>query len=389
MTPGAATSARSRRRALPRSALLLLAMLGASCREPPPPPPEPDPIPEPRPVGVNEVGALAISGAGVWVGTTDGVVLLLPDSGRWTLLGGGPRVSGIAVAPDGTAWSSHRAPAADSPAPGEGGVRALRPDGSVQAYFSKDGLPSDDVLAIAWHDGVAAATSGGLALMGSGGGFTPWSPPQRRRVVLADPQSPGLRTVTEFTPRGERVLSLAADASSLWLGTTHGLLAVQGATLRRVVLPSCRADSQAADGVVALAAARGMVVAAVAREPAGGEEEPSGVVEILGDGASARCRAPGTDVPAALTTSLATDGRTTWMATREGVLRMEGEDVRLLETGLDLPSAPPMAVASDASGAAWIGFWGAGVGRLRGEELTLWRFGAGQAGVAPSVPFSK
>ena len=191
--------------------------------------------------------------------------------------------------------------------------------------------------------------------------------------------------VTEFKPRGERVLALAGSGARLFVGTSHGLLMLEGETWRRVRLPSCRRDGKAASAVVALGMRPDGVVAALGLQTAEGFE-PSGVAAVMRDGAAATCFAPGVDVPAALTPSFASDGTTTWLATYEGLVILRGPDVELIERGDGLPRVPPMAVTPDGAGGAWVGFWGAGIARVGGGgPMKRYRFPSGESGVAEVV----
>ena len=388
---------------------ILFLLSTAACRKAEPPPPPSPELPPAAPVGINEIAALRASGSRVWLGTSAGVVAFLPQSGSWTLLAADGTVShegvrDLALGADGTAWTAHAAepedpdsPAApDAPAappqaggsaparPRRGGVRAFRPDGSVTAFFAEQGLPSDDVASIAVTDGlVAAATSAGLALLPSGAArFEPPDPSPKRRLTVIDPGAGGTsRNLTEFRPRDERITALLGAGSRLWLGTNHGLLALQDGAWTRVRLPACRRDGRAPDVVTALGARPDGVVAALGLQE-GDAVIPSGVAEILAQGTAQACHVPGVDVPEALTPGVASDGRTTWLATYEGLVRVRGSEVILFERGDVLPDLPPTAVDVDGTGGAWVGLWGAGVAHVTDTDVTTWKLGTGAGGIA-------
>ncbi len=394
-------------------ACLLGILLAGACAEVTPPP-DPEPEPQVAPVAVNEIAVLRARSGRVIAGTSAGLVILDEATLRFTLSAGEgdlshAGVTALDVAADGTIWTGHAAvalaggddPASEgaSPEAGEapaappvrrGGVRAFAPDGSVRAYFRAEGLPGDDVLALAVTGrAVAVATAEGLAVLREGAeAFEPALVEPRRRVIVVDPGAGGAtRAVTEFRPRGERVLALAAAGDRLWVGTNHGLLLLDGDTWRRVVLPSCRRDGRLASSILALGVRPDGVAAVLGLESETGFE-PSGVAEVLREGTGATCHVPGVDVPAALTPGIASDGRTTWIATYEGLVALKGSDAHLLERGVDLPRVPPMAVAPDGAGGVWVGTWGAGICRVSAagvvSRIRLESGSSGTASVGPS-----
>lgn len=395
---------RARLRVLVSVALLLV----AGCRREAPPVAEAEPeLPPPAPIGVNEVVAISVTGDTLILATSAGLVDFDPAAGSHALRRAGPDLSpagvrSMALATDGTAWTAHSAPDEQShghehdPMPAEaagapraivvrhGGLRAYLPDGSVEAFFVEQGLPSNDCWAVAALDGgvIAAATAGGLAILDPATRtFTPIDASPRRRMLVIDPSAGGAsRTLTEFRPRDETITSLLGRGQRLWLGTDHGLLALENGAWLRHRIPGCRRDGRAADVVTVLGPRPDGVVAALGLD--GERIEPSGLVEIREEGRAATCHVPGVDVPASLTTAVASDGRTTWMATYEGLLRIRGPEVVLLERGRELPELPPMAVAVSDDGAAWVGFWGSGIGHVSDAGVTMFRLGPGEQGIA-------
>ena len=382
-----------------RAAALAGLALSAGCRKTVPPPVEEEALPPAAPVGINEISVLRVAGPRLWLGTSAGVVTFLPESGSWTLSSGQSGVSNedvrdLAIAADGTAWTAHAGEPEDpaspetassaSDAPRHGGVRAFRPDGSVASYFEEQGLPTDDVVAVAVADGlVAAAGEQGLVLLREGATrFEPVESSPKRRLTVVDPGAGGsTRNLTEFRPRDERITALLGAGARLWVGTNHGLLALQDGAWTRFRLPACRRDGRAPDVVSALGRRPDGVVAALALQE-GDETHPSGVAEIVAQGAGQVCMVPGVDVPESLTPAASSDGRTTWLATYEGLVRVRGADVILFERGDVLPALPPTAVEVDGAGGAWVGFWGGGIAHVTETDVTSWRLGAGSSGVA-------
>lgn len=379
-------------------------LVGPGRGEPPRRPEEslPEP-PDGLPRESNFVTALAVANGRVHVGSAAGIVRLDPATGAFVLLTGTDDaalsgVSDLAAAPDGTVWSAHvrLAPPEEGASPdaerehggeaGEGGLRALAPDGTLRAWFEAEGLPGRDVACVAAGPGGVAAGVGRALLvldLASGGArFEPRFGDDSRRVTLVDVEegAPLARSVMEFRPRGEEVLAVAASGTSFHVGTTHGLYRLDPDGLVHFVFP-CRDDHQVPSRVLALASLElapgapfGGVAASLAvptKDAAGWR--PGGAMEVAAD-LSVRCHESGVDVPDAPSLDVAAEGGTIWLATHEGLVRLRGRSVDLLDAAEGAPDVAVTAVAGDGAGGCWAGTWGAGVWRLSGREWTLYRF---------------
>jgi ligand-binding sensor domain-containing protein len=143
----------------------------------------------------NDVSALALDGDRLWVGTFDRGLAALED-GRWTVVDGvDERVNGLAIerSADGSRlWV----------ATARGLVAIER--GVVTARREADGLPADDVHAV-------AALRGGGVLAGTARGAA---------IVRAS----GIESLVKAGAPAEATWAVAeAPDGSLWLGTTNGL----------------------------------------------------------------------------------------------------------------------------------------------------------------------
>lgn len=381
---------------------ILGVVLGAACRPPESARPSPrgrstSPPPPARgaqPGVLDQVTAVRPAGGLVHVGTEAGVVVLDPGAGRYRLLAGEEDVShaavaALAVGEDGTVWSAHRAaPGSGGDGMRRGGVRAFGAGGSSRWWWSEDGLPSDDVLAVAVRgDRVVAAVAEAIAFLDLGDPEATWvtafdSPSRKLEVVDPGAGADARRSVVEFRPRGERVTSVALDATSAWIGTTHGLYRRwSDGRLERHAVP-CRVDGRVVRWIGELAADSTRVAAVLVREaPAGGSRWLPGGLLLLGPDSAATCLEPDVDVPASPSLSVALDGGVTWLATYQGVTRIEAHAVELWDAAAGAPDVPVTCVAPDGAGGCWFGTWGGGIVHVRDRSYVQFTFDAGPAGL--------
>jgi ligand-binding sensor domain-containing protein len=205
-----------------------------------------------------------------------------------------------------------------------------------------------------------------------------------RRVTVVDPLqgAEATRTVVEFRPRREQVLSLAVGDGAVRVGTSEGLYVDGPDGLTRLQVP-CRLAHRQPGRVVAVAARAGPLgtVAVLGFGQPGGGFRPAGVLDIP-TGESYRCLEPGLDVPDAPALAVAVEGEVTWLATHAGLARLQGDVVDLLDPLSGAPDVAVTAVTGDGRGGCWAGTWGAGVFHLRGESWTLYSFRDGSSGRA-------
>jgi ligand-binding sensor domain-containing protein len=341
---------------------------------------------------LEEITAIAAGRGVVFIGTTAGPIRLDPDSGAHELVRGDDAVShagvvDLALDADGTAWTAHAAgPGSGHAAPGasraprRGGVRALHEGGrEYSAWFAEDGLGATDVAAIAVGDGrVVAAVGPGLARLDQADAtqlFRPLFTDSTLRLTVVDLADVGAepRSVQEFRPRSEVVRAVAVAGEDTWVGTTHGLYRLRETGVERFVIPCGTPQGRASLVTAAWASAAGGVIATLGVPRADGGFEPAGMLEHA-PGSPPTCHEPGVDVPDSPALDVDRAEGTTWLGTYEGLVRVRGRDVELLDADAGAPPGPVTAVAAEGADACWVGTWGHGAWRLQGDRWTLYRF---------------
>jgi hypothetical protein len=143
----------------------------------------------------------------------------------------------------------------------------------------------------------------------------------------------------------------------------------------------CLVGGRPPRAVLALAAEGEAVSAALSLEGPDGEWSPGGLLELDGLGGW-RCHVPDLDVPAAPALSVALRDGETVVATYEGPTWIRGTEAVLLDGAAGAPRAPATAVAAGAEGEWWVGTWGGGTWRRRGDAWTAFRLESAASGTA-------
>ena len=167
---------------------------------------------------------------GIWVGTDDGLNLLLPEGGvrHWTKKEGlaGNAVRSLTIAGDGAVWvGSH-----------PGGVTRLDPaTGHIRSFGPSSGLENDRTM------GVHIGPEGRLWVATDGGLYNSHHPDRFARFEKQ--RIPGL------DPHVRHTRLLTSRDGSLWVASHHGLLRHKDGQWTRLT----RADGLRADAVMYLA----------------------------------------------------------------------------------------------------------------------------------------
>ncbi len=269
----------------------------------------------------NDVSALALDGERLWVGTFDRG-LASYERGRWSVVSGvDERVNGLAVE-GGRLWV----------ATARGLVTVER--GTVGVHREADGLPADDVHAVAAlrGGGVVVGTARGAALVRAGGIESlvkTGAPAEATWAVAEAPDGSlwlgttnglyryragapvGRFSVASGHLRDPWVTSVAFEGPAVWVGTYAGGVSRLTLGARNVVL----AEPGAADAHVnpaGLGVFGGRVWAATM----------SGLLSLrMGDTA---WRVEGGAAPGRDVTAVVRDGRAVWVASRDGLARWSG-----------------------------------------------------------------
>jgi signal transduction histidine kinase/CheY-like chemotaxis protein/ligand-binding sensor domain-containing protein len=277
----------------------------------------------------NDVVAMAYDGAGyLWAGTQDGLaryngrawtVERLPNARRSTW------ITSLLATSDGELWVGTHG----------GGLARRDAGGAWSVVDATAGLPHDHVVAMCEAgDDVWVATPRGLAR---------WRAGRWEAVALPDESA--------------HPLCLETVAGELWVGTRdHGLLRyARGRWSTR--------EGDPREMVRALLRAETGVYAAL---DAG--------VAVLGDGRwTPLDAAPRSAASALLETASASGGRTLWIGTNDGLVRVEGGRAVRYSTEHGLPNHVVMSLlprtTRDGTLAVWVGTYGGGLARV---DLGQW-----------------
>ena len=197
---------------------------------------------------------------------------------------------------------------------------------------------------------------------------------QQRHLRLLDLATGAeARDVVQFRPRGETVTAVAIDGASILAGTTDAIYRIDGDSVMRIVAP-CSVRGRLAERVVSIAPlGAGGLAATLALPGTDADWLAGGLVRVERNGFAWRCDVPGVDVPDAPAHAVAAFGDVVYLATWEGLTRVQGPDSELYARGDGTPAEPPTAVASDGHGGAWVGTWGGGAYHVSGTKVDVYR----------------
>ena len=272
---------------------------------------------------LDHVRSLAEGGDGsLWVGTRrQGVARIHGGEVRvFTTQEGlaGNDVTDLAVTRDGTAWV------------GGAALRTVTADGHVRAYGPEDGAPEGAVSALFGHADGTVWIGGlrGTLVWHDAAGFHPvrWSRDETRGTVMSIRRDPG---------------------GTLWIGTSSGLLQVEGERTGAAVA------HRRLDGII-LSLASGPVGIWASTE--------NDLVHI--DGAGEKRYDPSGGLLHAVQALAQDDQGGVWLGTRAGLAQLRPRIIRSYTRGDGLPSKLATCVLETRDGDLWIGTTG-GVARRR------------------------